>query len=111
MFSNTDLESHFIKELPFPIPRHSSQILINLPSSTFAHKADLIPLDISVPEILQFIQSSTRFPEEVTTFNGCDHLKSEASKAEIIDHLDKDDSIIDSSTGDGRFTFFYSIFH
>uniref|UniRef100_A0A914L5I3 Rap-GAP domain-containing protein n=1 Tax=Meloidogyne incognita TaxID=6306 RepID=A0A914L5I3_MELIC len=88
------------QELPFPIPRHSSQIPINLPSSTFAHKADLIPLDISVPEILQFIQSSTRFPEEVTGFNGCDHVKSETAKAELIDQLDKDDSIPDPSTGD-----------
>nr|CAD2130005.1 unnamed protein product [Meloidogyne enterolobii] len=87
------------QELPFPIPRHSSQIPINL-SSTFAHKADLIPLDISVPEILQFIQSSTRFPEEVTAFNGCDHVKSEASKSEILDQLEKDDSIPDPSTGD-----------
>ncbi|CAK5049731.1 unnamed protein product [Meloidogyne enterolobii] len=88
------------QELPFPIPRHSTQMPINL-SSTFAHKADLIPLDISVPEILQFIQSSTRFPEEVTAFNGCDHVKSEASKSEILDQLENDDNIIDPSTGDG----------
>lgn len=62
--------------MPYPNPRYSTPITLpsyHLPLSSFVHKADLIPLNISVPEMLQFIQSSTRVPEEdITALNGCD---------------------------------------
>ncbi|KAL7071848.1 hypothetical protein ACQ4LE_008404 [Meloidogyne hapla] len=83
--------------LQYPNPRHSAQMPSPLSSSTFVHKADLIPLDISVPEMLQFIQSSTRFPEEETTLNGCDYVKSETLKSEKVNQIDEGVDVTEGS--------------
>ena len=73
--------------LPYPSPRHSIPVSSSLSASTFIHKADLIPIDISVPELLQFIQTSNRVPEEDTTVNGCYVMNSEILKYEAIDRI------------------------
>lgn len=51
------------QELPYPTIRSYASSFPSA-SASVPHNADLIPLDISVPEMLQFIQNSSRSPQE-----------------------------------------------